>query len=211
MEAQGSPHRHSQKGEAEAVTHTAGAVGAPDVFIGGRAQHDSQGMQTGQQGPSLGLPQTHTRGDSFTKGLTNIREGQGGWEVGREGRGRGQRPRSKGHLASAIAHILWPPARKYSIATGLRSPEASPSQTPEPDGQTDPFPACLPAASLKTNRRRRQKNQKKKTNTSSVKDTGKVGGGVEEAAEKPLEVPPQLGRGVGGRTPIWGGVELVKQ
>lgn len=104
----------------------------------------------------------HTRGDSFTKGLTNIREGQGGWEVGREGRGRGQRPRSKGHLASAIAHILWPPARKYSIATGLRSPEASPSQTPEPDGQTDPFPACLPAASLKTNRRRRQKNQKKK-------------------------------------------------
>lgn len=63
---------------------------APDVFIGGRAQHDSQGMQTGQQGPSLGLPQTHTRGDSFTKGLTNIREGQGGWEVGREGRGRGR-------------------------------------------------------------------------------------------------------------------------
>lgn len=136
---------------------------------------------------------------------------------GEGGPREGQRPRSKGHLASAIAHILWPPARKYSIATGLRSPEASPSQTPEPDGQTDPFPACLPAASLKTNRRRRQKNQKKKnkkekkTNTPSVKDTGKVGGGVEEAAEKPLEVPPQLGRGVGGRTPIWGGVELVKQ
>lgn len=49
-------------------------------------------------------------------------------------------------LASAIARILWPPARKYSIATGLRSPEVSPSQTPEPDGQTDPFPARLPSS-----------------------------------------------------------------
>lgn len=162
------------------------------------------------------LRHTHTRGQLYKR--TDQHQGGAGRVGSGEGGPReGQRPRSKGHLASAIAHILWPPARKYSIATGLRSPEASPSQTPEPDGQTDPFPACLPAASLKTNRRRRQKNQKKKnkkekkTNTPSVKDTGKVGGGVEEAAEKPLEVPPQLGRGVGGRTPIWGGVELVKQ
>lgn len=34
---------------------------------------------------------------------------------------------------------------------------------------------------------------------------------MEEAAEEPLEVPPQLGRGVGGRTPIWGGMGLVEQ
>lgn len=66
--------------------------------------------------------------------------------MGREGRGRGRGQGRRGPLASAIARILWPLARKYSIATGLHSPEASPSQTPEPDGQTDPFPARLPSS-----------------------------------------------------------------
>lgn len=34
---------------------------------------------------------------------------------------------------------------------------------------------------------------------------------VEESAEEPLKVPPQLRCGVGGRTPIWGRVGLEKQ
>lgn len=53
-----------------------------------------------------------------------------------------------------------------------------------------------------------QKKKKKKEKHPSVKDTGKGQKGV-EAAEEPLEVPPQLGCGVGGRAPIWGGVGLV--
>ena len=134
--------------------------------------------------------------------------------MGREGLRRGRGQGRRGHLASAIARILRPPARKYCIATGLRSPAAFPSQTPEPDGQTDPFPARPPSSIFgnKWTKATEQKTRnKKRQNTPSVKDTGKVEKGVEEAAEEPREVPQQLGRGVGGRAPIWGGVRLVEQ
>lgn len=136
--------------------------------------------------------------------------------MGKEGRGRGRGQSQRDHLASAIAHILWPPARKYSIATGLRLPKASPSQTPEPDGQTDPFPARLPSSIFENKQTKETEKPKIKKKDKHpphhpVKDTGKVKGEVEEAAEKPLEVPPQAGRGVGGRTPIWAGVGLVEQ
>lgn len=47
-----------------------------------------EGMQTGHCGPSLGVPQTHTRGQ-LRKGLTNTKGGQ-------EGPREGQRPRLKG-------------------------------------------------------------------------------------------------------------------
>lgn len=79
--------------------------------------------------------------------------------------------------------------------------------------QTPSLPVC-PAASLE-NKRTKETEQKtrnkKRQNTPSVKDTGKVEKGVEEAAEEPWEVPQQLGRGVGGRAPIWGGVRPVEQ
>lgn len=36
-----------------------------------------EGMQTGRGGPGLSVPQTHTQGDSFRKGLINTRRGRG--------------------------------------------------------------------------------------------------------------------------------------
>lgn len=126
--------------------------------------------------------------------------------MGKASRGRGRGRGRRGHLASAIAR-LWPPARKHSIATRLLSPEASPSQTPEPGGQTDPFPVCLPSSIIENKRTRETEKPKiKKPNAPSVKDTGKGGGEGERSYREAPGIPPQLGRGVGGRTPVWGGV-----
>lgn len=54
-----------------------------------------EGMQTGQQGPSLGLPQTHRRGQLYKR--TDQHQGGAGQVGSGEGGPReGQRPRSKG-------------------------------------------------------------------------------------------------------------------
>lgn len=75
-----------KRGEADAHR---GAAGHSDVFIVLEHSMTVEGRQTGPSGPSLGVPQTHTQGDSFRKGLTNTKGGQ-------EGPREGQRPRLKG-------------------------------------------------------------------------------------------------------------------
>lgn len=177
----GSPQTRSRKGETEAAAHTQEQLDAPDVFIEGRAQHDSRRHADRVTGPWPRLASDTQEGAALEKDQhQDQRQGRrGGLGVRRGSRGRGRGQGRRGHPASAIARILWPPARKYSIATGLHSPEASPSQTPEPGGQAGPFPACLPGSIIENKRTRETEKPKiKKTqNAPSVKDTGKGGQG----------------------------------
>lgn len=159
-------------------------------------------IQTGWQGPASACLR-HTRRDSSRKGLTNTRKGQrgrwGAWS-GEGGPREGQRPRSKGSPGLCYCTVLWPPARKYSIATGLHSPEASPSQTPELDGQTDLFPARLPSSIFenKWTKGTEQKlpNKKKKTKRPPQSRT-EVRRRKEwkEQPRSPWKSPPKLRRG----------------
>lgn len=55
------------------------------------------------------------------------------------------------------------------------------------------------------------KETHKRNETPPITDTEGALEGVTEAAKEPLECPTNWDVGVGGRTPIWGGVGLVKQ
>lgn len=125
----------------------------------------------------------------------------------------GQKPRSKGSPWPPLLHASSGHRPESTVLQLVSARPRCPLLRPlsQMGRQTPSLPVC-PAASLKTNGRRRQGNQTQRQSAPSVKDTGKVGvKGVEKLQRSPPEVPPQLGRGVGGRTPIWGGVGLVEQ
>lgn len=195
MEAQGGPHRHRARKERRKQSLTQQEPqDAPDVFIEGRAQHDSQGMQTGQQGPGLGLPQIHTRGDSFRK---RTDQHQGGAEQAGSGEGgprEGQKPRSKGSPWPPLLHASSGHRPESTVLQLVSARPRRPLLRPlsQKGRQTPSLPVC-PAASLKTNGRRRQENQTQRQGAPSVKDTGK--GGWKSCREAPRSPPT---------TRVWG-------
>lgn len=159
------------------------------------------------------MPQTHEgtaleKDDQHQGGAGRAGSGEGGLR-------QGQRPRSKGGTWPRLLHASsghQPGSTVLQLVSArLRLPLLRPLS--QMGRQTPSLPVC-PAASLEnkwTKETEQKTRNKKRQNTPSVKDTGKVEKGVEEAAEEPWEVPQQLGRGVGGRAPIWGGVRPVEQ
>lgn len=201
VEARGGPHRHRARKERRTQSLEAGAAGRSRCLYWGSstAQQWKARRQGGRAQPRHASDtHTHTRGDSFTKGLTNAREGQGGWDCGE---------RAAGGAEAKVEGVTWPLLLHASSghrpgSTVLQLVSACPRlpllrPLSQRGRQTPSLPVC-PAASLKTNGRRRQnKNPKIKKDKTPPRSRTQVRWRRSRRSSRgsPLEVPQNWGVG----------------